>query len=68
MSKWYVRHSSRQYSCCDSGNTRMISNSFEYALKRSMVRISTGRPPMGRNCFGTSDPMRRPLPPATIIT
>lgn len=33
-----------------------------------MVRINTGFPPIGRNCLGSSHPMRKPLPPATIRT
>ena len=33
----------------------------------SMVRISTGRPQSGKNCFGMLLPNRVPLPPATII-
>lgn len=32
-----------------------------------MVRMRTGRPARGRNCFGMAAPMRLPLPPATII-
>lgn len=32
------------------------------------VCISTGLPPTGRNCLGRSLPIRKPFPPATIIT
>jgi hypothetical protein len=32
-----------------------------------MVRIKMGRPPSSRNCLGSSDPKRVPLPPATMI-
>ena len=33
-----------------------------------MVRIRIGQPSREMNCFGKSPPMRRPFPPATIIT
>jgi hypothetical protein len=33
-----------------------------------MVRIRIGQPSKEMNCLGKSPPMRRPFPPATIIT
>ena len=46
----------------------MMFSELSYSLKRFIVCISTGRPLIGRNCLGTLEPMRSPLPPATITT
>jgi len=32
------------------------------------VRSRRERPPTERNCFGTTEPIRRPVPPATTMT
>ena len=39
-----------------------------YSLNRSIVRHSIGCPPTCINCFGSVEPIRVPLPPATMIT
>jgi hypothetical protein len=44
----------------------MISRSGQASRKVVSEYHSTGFPPKGRNCFGSSVPMRKPEPPATM--
>src|SRR5262245_871838 len=38
------------------------------APRRALIaRATTGAPPIGRNCFGTPSPARRPRPAATMM-
>ena len=62
---------SRMYShsvCVSGTHGKTTTTSVSAHLRNcSMVRISTGRPQSGKNCFGMLLPNRVPLPPATII-
>ena len=51
-----------------SGRTTTISAPGHAVAKLPIVRASTGCPPSSRNCLGMEPPMRRPLPPATMMT
>ncbi len=59
---------SRQNALCSSGRTTTRGAPGSACAKQLIVRASTGWPSSSMNCLGRVEPMRRPQPPATMIT